>query len=146
MTVGITNNYNTKVRNLLALWDPSQRFFNVSDMQKPVGKIAGLEEAAPWVFKLMSHLCTSLAFALKSNIELLEEKSQGFRYLVNQIRTNTFLGKQSDHQHHIKHQVCNEESSKNDQQAQAKISCQSNDARQIKLHFTCHISRLWNQV
>jgi hypothetical protein len=66
-------------------------------MQKLVGKLARLEEGAPWVFKLMSHLYTSLAFALKSNTELLEESSKGFRDLINQIRTKTFSGKQSDH-------------------------------------------------
>ncbi len=102
MTVGITNNYITKVRNLLALWDSNQRFFNVSDMQKLVGKLSHLGKGAPWIFKLMSHLYTSLVFALKSNTKLLEKSSKGFRDLVNQIRTKPFLGKQSDHQCHIK--------------------------------------------
>jgi hypothetical protein len=49
----------------------------------------------------MSHLYTSLAFALKSNTELLEKSSSGFRDLVKQITTKTFLGKQSNHQRHI---------------------------------------------
>ena len=50
----------------------------------------------------MSHLYTSLAFALKTNTELLQESSSGFRELVNQITTKNFSGEQSDHQHHIK--------------------------------------------
>jgi hypothetical protein len=50
----------------------------------------------------MSHLYTSLAFALKSNTELLKESSSGFQDLVNQISTKNFSGKQSDHQLHIK--------------------------------------------
>jgi hypothetical protein len=49
----------------------------------------------------MSHLYTSLVFALKSITELLEKSSSSFRDLVKQITTKTFLGKQSDHQHHI---------------------------------------------
>jgi hypothetical protein len=48
----------------------------------------------------MSHLYISLAFALKSNTELLE-RSSGFRDLVKQITTKTFSGKISDHQRHI---------------------------------------------
>ena len=44
----------------------------------------------------------SLAFALKSNTELLKESSSGFRDLVNHITTKNFSSKQSDHQRHIK--------------------------------------------
>ena len=70
-------------------------------MQKLVGKLACLGEGAPWIFKLMSHLYTSLAFALKSNTELLEKSSSGFRDLVKQITNKTFSGKISDHQRHL---------------------------------------------
>jgi hypothetical protein len=70
-------------------------------MQKLVGKLARLGEGAPWIFKLMSHLYTSLAFALKSNTELLERSSSGFRDLVKQISTKTFSGKISGHQRHV---------------------------------------------
>ena len=98
MTVGITDEYIDKVRILLSKWDPNKRFFQVNDMQKLVGKLARLEEGAPWIFKLMSHLYTSLAFALKSNAKLLEKSSSGFRDLVKQITTTSFSGKISDHQ------------------------------------------------
>ena len=102
MTVGITDEYIEQVRELLKLWDPDRRFFKVNDMQKLVGKLARLGEGAPWIFKLMSHLYTSLAFALKTNTELLRASSSGFQDLVNQITTKNFLGKQSEHQRHIK--------------------------------------------
>jgi hypothetical protein len=51
----------------------------------------------------MSHLYTSLAFALKSNAELLEKSSSGFRKFINQIATKNFSvsGKQSDNQRHV---------------------------------------------
>jgi hypothetical protein len=64
MTIGITDKYIKKVRDLLELWDPDQRFFKVNNMQKLVGKLARLEESTPWIFKLMLHLYTSLAYAL----------------------------------------------------------------------------------
>ena len=98
MTKGITDEYIDKVRILLSKWDPNKRFFQVNNMQKLVGKLARLGEGAPWIFKLMSHLYTSLAFALKSNAELLEKSSSGFRDLVKQITTKSFSGKISDHQ------------------------------------------------
>jgi hypothetical protein len=102
MMVGITDEYIKRVQELLKLWDPDRRFFKVNDIQKLVGKLARLGEGAPWIFKLMSHLYTSLAFALKSNTKLLKESSSGFQDLVNQISTKNFSGKQSDHQRHIK--------------------------------------------
>jgi hypothetical protein len=71
-------------------------------MQKLVEKLARLGEGAPWIFKLMSHLYTSLAYALKSNTELLTKSSSRFRDLVKQILTKNFTGKFSDHQRHIK--------------------------------------------
>ncbi len=71
----------------MGLWDPNKRFFQVNDMQKLVGKLARLGEGAPWIFKLMSHLYTSLAYALKSNTKLLEKSSSRFRDLIKQILT-----------------------------------------------------------
>ena len=71
-------------------------------MQKLVGKLARLGEGAPWILKLMSHLYTSLAFALKNNAKVLEKSLSGFRDLVKQITMKSFSGKISDHQRHIK--------------------------------------------
>jgi hypothetical protein len=101
MTVGITEDYIQQVRTLLDLWVPNRKMFRVNEMQKLVGKLARLGEGAPWIFKLMSHLYTSLAFALKSNTEFLEKSSSGFRDLVKQIMNKTFSGKISDHQRHL---------------------------------------------
>jgi hypothetical protein len=49
----------------------------------------------------MSHLYTSLAYALKNNTEILKKSSSGFRELCDQILSKNFSGKQSDHHHHI---------------------------------------------
>ena len=101
MTVSLTDEYIQQVRNLLDLWDRDQRTFKVGDKQKLVGKLARLGKGAPWIYKLMSHLYTSLAFAFKSNAELLEKSSSGFRKFINQIATKNFSGKQSDNQRHV---------------------------------------------
>jgi hypothetical protein len=101
MTVGITEDYIQQVQTLLNLWDQNRKKFQVNKMQKLVGKLACLGEGAPWIFKLMSHLYTSLVFALKSNTELLEKSSSVFRDRVKQITNKTFSGKISDHQPHL---------------------------------------------
>jgi hypothetical protein len=98
MTVSLTKEYIQQVQKLLDLWDPNQSTFRASDMQKLVGKLACLGKGAPWIYKLMSHLYTSLAFALKSNAKLLKKSSSGFRGFIKQIATKNFSGKQSDHQ------------------------------------------------
>ncbi len=90
LTVGITDEYIEQIWDLLGKWDPNKRFFQVYDVQKLVRKLARLGEGAPWIFKLMSHLYTSVAFALKCNTKLLEKSSSGFRDLVRQITINNF--------------------------------------------------------
>ncbi len=62
---------------------------------------ARLGEGAPWIYKLVSHLYTSLAYALKNNKKLLEDYSQEFRDLVDQIERKQFFGKQSDLQRNV---------------------------------------------
>ena len=87
MTIGITKEYQDQVRAMLKEnWTSKRRFFRASDMQKLIGKIARLGEGAPWIFKLMSHIYTSLAFALQSNKDLLETCLDRFRDLLLQIQ------------------------------------------------------------
>jgi hypothetical protein len=62
LTVGITWEYQKQ-----ASW----RIFKAANIQKLVGKIARLSEGALWIYKLMSHIYTSLAFTLKQNNALL---------------------------------------------------------------------------
>ncbi len=101
MTVGIMPEYLQQVRDLLSNWDSNKRFFNVGDMQKLVGKLARLGKGAPWIFKLVSHLYTSLGYTLKNNKKLLETCSQEFRDLINQIKRKQFFGRQSDLQRNV---------------------------------------------
>ena len=107
--------------------------FKVNEMQKLVGKLARLGECAPWIFKLMSHLYTLLAFVLKNNTKLLEKSSNGFRALVRQIESKQFSGKQSKHQGHINFALKMASKMDNKQQARAKISRETNHEKQTYL-------------
>jgi hypothetical protein len=55
---------------LTSAWSSSRWIFKVADTQKLIGKMARLGEGVPWIYKIMSQIYTSLAFALKQ-IKLL---------------------------------------------------------------------------
>jgi hypothetical protein len=95
MTVGITPEYCQQVANLLMnSWPNTRRIFKIQDIQKLVGKIARLGEGAQWIYKIMSHIYTSLAFALKQNELLLQSCSPKFRDIVHKIEMKQFAGSQ----------------------------------------------------
>jgi hypothetical protein len=58
--------------------------------------MARLGEGAPWIYKIMSHIYTSLAFALKQNKELLLACSPEFHKIVGNIEQKQFSGSQSE--------------------------------------------------
>ncbi len=122
MTVVITPEYLQQVRDLLSNWDSKKRFFKVGDMQKQVGKLARLGKGAPWIFKLMSHFYTSLAYALKNNKTLLKNCSQEFRNLIHQMERKQFFGRQSDLQHNINFAI--KKGGQDGEQAQASLPCE----------------------
>jgi len=91
MTVRMSDEYLSKVWVLITeKWNCKRKFFCINDMQKLVGKLARLGEVAPWVYKLMSHLYTSLASALKMNKQFLEKSSPSFKVLCEQINKKQF--------------------------------------------------------
>jgi hypothetical protein len=55
-----------------------------------------LGEGAPWIFKIMSHIYTSLAFALKQNKALLLACSPKFCNIVDKIQKKQFGGNHSE--------------------------------------------------
>ena len=71
--------------------------FKVRDIQKRVGKIARLGEGAPWIYKIMSHVYTSLAFAFKQNKSLLRQCSSEFCNIVMRIEWKQFAGNQYEY-------------------------------------------------
>jgi hypothetical protein len=97
MTVGIMPAYRQQVADLLMnSWPITRRIFKVHNIQKLVGKIAHLGEGAQWIYKIMSHIYTSLAFALKQNELLLRSCSPKFRDIVKKIDAKQFAGSQRE--------------------------------------------------
>ena len=97
LTVAITKEYRDQVSELITShWPISRRIFKVTDIQKLVGKLARLGEGAPWIYKIMSHIYTSLAFALRQNKELLLVCSSKFREIVGNIQRGNFSGSHSE--------------------------------------------------
>jgi hypothetical protein len=101
MTVSITNAYLQQVRKLLSNWDSENCLFKVRKMHKLVSKLVRLGKGAPWIYKLMSHLYTSLAHMLKNNKKLLKICLKKFRDLISQIKQKQFFGKQTDLQQNV---------------------------------------------
>jgi hypothetical protein len=92
LTVAIPIKYLTEVCALLdSTWHPNRRCFKVFEAQKLTGKLAHLAEGANWVFQLLSHLYSSIAYALAENKRLLMESSQEFRDIVLVIQTGAFF-------------------------------------------------------
>jgi hypothetical protein len=73
-TVAIPIKYLIEVCALLdSAWHPNRRRFKVSEAHKLTGKLARLAEGANWVFHLLSHLYSSIAYTLAENKRLLME-------------------------------------------------------------------------
>jgi hypothetical protein len=91
LTVAIPPQYLQEVLVLLnSTWHPNQHCFKVSEAQKLTGKLARLAKGANWVFHLLSHLYSSIAYALSVNKRLLTESSAEFQDIFLAIQTNAF--------------------------------------------------------
>jgi hypothetical protein len=64
----------------------------VANIQKLIGKLARLGEGVPWIDEIMSHIYTSLAFALKQNKELVDACAPKFCEIVWNIQRKQFSG------------------------------------------------------
>ena len=92
LTVAIPIKYFTEDCILLdSTWHPNRPCFKVSEAQKLTGKLARLAEGANWIFHLLSHLYSSIAYALTENKKLLMELLQEFRDIVIAIQTGAFF-------------------------------------------------------
>jgi hypothetical protein len=61
-----------------------------------VGKIARLGEGGQWITKIMSHIYTSLTYALQQNELLLQSCSPKFCDIVGKIERKKFAGSQHE--------------------------------------------------
>ncbi len=96
LTVAITQEYQDQVSELTTLHCPiSWQIFKVTDIQKLVSKLDQLGEGAPWIYKTMSHIYISLAFALRQNKELLLVCSPTFCEIVGNIQRGNYFGSHS---------------------------------------------------
>jgi hypothetical protein len=88
LTVLIPATYRTEVLNLLdSTWHLHRCRFKVSDAQRLTGKLARLAKGANWVFHLLSHLYSSIAYALSENKRLLVESLQEFCDMILAIQS-----------------------------------------------------------
>jgi hypothetical protein len=79
LTVVTPAKYLQEVLDLLnSTWHPNRCRFKVSEAQKLMGKLARLAKGDNWVFHLLSHLYSSIAYALSENKRLLTESSAEF--------------------------------------------------------------------
>jgi hypothetical protein len=63
----------------------------VSEVQTLTGKLVRLTKGANWVFHLLSHFYSSIAYTLSENKRLLTVSSAEFRDIVLAIQTNAFV-------------------------------------------------------
>jgi hypothetical protein len=92
LTAAIPIKYLTEVCALLdSTWHPNYCRIKVSEAQNLTGKLARLAEGANWVFHLLSHLYSSIAYTLAENKRLLMESLEEFRDIVLAIHTGAFF-------------------------------------------------------
>jgi hypothetical protein len=88
MTVAITDKYRHKIIDLIdAPWHRFPRTFTASELEKVIGSIARLGEAATWVWHLLPHLYASASYALSSNKDYLTTSSPSFCILLDAIKS-----------------------------------------------------------
>ena len=83
MTVSITTNYRDEVLSILrSTWHVHRQTFTVKEMELLVGKLGRIAQAFRPLFFLMSHLYSSLAYALRENNSHLVNTSRRYRAML----------------------------------------------------------------
>jgi hypothetical protein len=92
MTVSVPNDYIQSVRLLInSTWHTHRQQFTVKEAQELTGKLGHLAKDANWVFHLLTHLYTSIAYALSQNKRFLEDSSPEFQTLIKSLRSGYFF-------------------------------------------------------
>ena len=80
MTIETPQEFVAKVAKLLSTtWGSHRKSFTVKEAEAPTGLLAFIANTAPWLRHLMSHLYTSVAYALGSNTSYLICTNKSFR-------------------------------------------------------------------
>jgi len=88
ITLCIPLDYLAEVEGIITdKWKYKKPFFFIGEIQTLVGKLDRLGEGAAWIYKLMSHLYSSVAHASPQNESLLNNSSEEFRELVQRIKS-----------------------------------------------------------
>lgn len=83
MTVSITSQYRNEVLSLLqSTWHVHRKTFTVKEMELLVGKLGRIAQAFRPLYYLMSHLYSSLAYALRENNAYLVTTSRRYRLML----------------------------------------------------------------
>jgi hypothetical protein len=102
MTVRVPDDYIQSVCLLInSTWHTHRQQFTVNEAQELTGKLGHLAKGANWVFRLLTHLYASIAYALSENKRFLEDSSPEFRNLIKSLRSGHFFYNVKDQIRHI---------------------------------------------
>lgn len=88
LTIATPPEFETEIlKSLDTTWGPHRKQFFVGEVAELAGKLGHMCIAAPWLKFLMSHLYSSMAYALKMNQWDLIKTSRSFREALKQLRT-----------------------------------------------------------
>jgi hypothetical protein len=102
MTISVPDNYIQSVCLLINSTGHTHRQrFTVKEAQELTGKLGHLAKGANWVFHLLTHLYTSIAYALSENKRFLEDSSPEFQTLTKSLWSGYFFCNVKDQIRHI---------------------------------------------
>jgi hypothetical protein len=80
-------------------WHTHCQCLTVKEAQELTGKLGHLAKGANWVFHLLTHLYTSIAYALSENNKFLADSSPELQSLIKSVRSGYFFC-------NVKDQIC----------------------------------------
>jgi hypothetical protein len=102
MIISVPDNYIQGVCLLIdSTWHTHCQQFTVKEAQELTEKLGHLAEGANWVFHLLTHLYTSIAYAFSENKRFLADSSPQFQTLIKSLRSGYFFCSVKDQIHHI---------------------------------------------
>ena len=100
LTVAIPAEYCAEAYAILnETWHLMRRTFTAQQGSCLLGKLARLGQATPWVYHLMSHLYTSMAYALRVNKSYLAHASPAYKTTMNNLESKRFSSKDKVSKH-----------------------------------------------
>jgi hypothetical protein len=102
MTLSVPDDYIQSVCLLInSSWHTHCQRFTVKEAQELTGKLGHLAKGANWVFHLLTHLYTSIAYALSENKRFLADSSPEFQTLIKLLHSGYFSCNVKDQIRHI---------------------------------------------